>query len=63
VALDADRPVSYTVARGDVLAAIADRFGVTVDDLGYLNPFRGTGMAIADEIINLDRHNRNAPWG
>jgi hypothetical protein len=58
-----DRLIDYTVASGDVISAIADRFGVTVDDLGYLNPFRGTGMAIADEIMNLDRHNRNAPWG
>lgn len=55
--------VSYVVAPGDVLSAIADRFGVTVDDIVFLNPFRGDGMALADERINLDRDNRNAPWG
>ena len=56
-------PVSYAVASGDVLDAIADRFGVSVDDLVWLNPFRGPGFAIADEALNLDPDNRNAPWG
>lgn len=54
-------PAEYTVASGDVYSAIADRFGISVDDLDYLNPFRQADGAIADEVLNLDRDNRNGP--
>lgn len=54
-------PVEYTVASGDVYSAIADRLGISVDDLDYLNPFRQADGAIADEVLNLDRANRNGP--
>ncbi|MCU1409507.1 MAG: hypothetical protein JWR04_214 [Rhodoglobus sp.] len=62
VVTDADgAPVEYTVASGDVYSAIADRFGISVDDLDYLNPYRNEDGAIADEVLNLDRDNRSGP--
>jgi nucleoid-associated protein YgaU len=49
--------VSYTVARGDTLSNIADRFGLTVDDIFYLNPTRLRGpqdpSAYTGEVLNL----------
>ena len=63
VTVVASRPISYAVAPNDVLEAIADRFDITVEDLIYLNPFRGSGVAQRDEVLNLDRDNRSAPWG
>jgi len=56
-------PVSYHVAAGDLLGDVADRFGLTLEDLDWLNPFRGVGAAVVDEELNLDRDNRNAPFG
>jgi hypothetical protein len=59
VTVDGDRPLSYTVAPDDLLPEIAARFGVSVDDLLYLNPTRSTpGLtrkAYVDEVFNLDR--------
>lgn len=54
-------PTTYTVAAGDVTEEIAARLGITADDIAWLNPFRGNPMAIAGEIINLDRDNRGGP--
>lgn len=49
--------VSYTVARGDTLSNIADRLGLTVDDIFYLNPTRLRGpqdpSAYTGEVLNL----------
>ncbi|MBF4635691.1 LysM peptidoglycan-binding domain-containing protein [Agreia pratensis] len=49
--------VSYTVARGDTLSNIADRFGISVDDIFYLNPTRLRGpqdpTAYTGEVLNL----------
>jgi hypothetical protein len=61
VVKEAGTLASYTVAEGDVIEEVAARFGITVEDIGYLNPTRGTGQAETDEIINLDRTNRNGP--
>lgn len=49
---------SYRVAPDDVTSEIAARFGISTDDIAWLNPFRGSEMAIAGETINLDRTNR-----
>lgn len=61
VGLDADgAPASYTVARNDVMAVIARRFGITEADIRYLNPTRfsvcgGTEVACAEEVLNLSK--------
>jgi hypothetical protein len=47
---------SYVVASDDVMEAIAQRFGITVDDILYLNPTRmGGKMALAGETLNLSK--------
>ncbi|MEO8528169.1 MAG: hypothetical protein ABI435_03750 [Pseudolysinimonas sp.] len=57
-----DRPIAYRTASGDVWAEIAARFGITSDDLTFLNPQRPGGSvpetAYADQILNLDPTNR-----
>jgi hypothetical protein len=63
VATDTEgRPVSYTVAPNDLLPEIAARFGITVDDLLYLNPARNPPgdprWAHLDEVLNLDKSSR-----
>lgn len=62
VELENGEPASYTVAPDDILEEIAARFGVTVDDLFYLNPGRLPSprdpIAYADEVLNLSRDNR-----
>lgn len=60
---DDGEPRSYTVARNDVMAAIALRFGITEPDIRYLNPTRfsvcgGTDVACADEVLNLSKDGR-----
>ena len=55
VALIGDVPSSYEVAGGDVLAAIGARFGVSTEDLIWLNPGRGDRFALKGETLNLDR--------
>ncbi|MCU1440012.1 MAG: hypothetical protein JWP85_1009 [Rhodoglobus sp.] len=56
------RPLAYLVAPDDILGEIAERFGLTIDDLLYLNPTRVSGaddsIAYADEVLNLDKANR-----
>lgn len=62
VTLDGDSPSSYTVAQGDTLAAIAERFGLELDDLFYLNPRRSPNPedshAFTGEVLNLSRETR-----
>ncbi|CAN5614815.1 hypothetical protein BH10ACT7_BH10ACT7_26010 [soil metagenome] len=62
VELEDGEPASYTVAPEDILGEIAARFGITVDDLFYLNPGRLPSpldpIAYADEALNLSRDNR-----
>jgi hypothetical protein len=59
VTVEDGRPVSYMVARDDLLPEIAARFGITVTDLLYLNPARNTSgdprSAYVDEVFNLDK--------
>jgi LysM repeat protein len=58
------RPSTYTVASGDTLEAIERRFGITADDLHYLNPFNGavtTETLKYGTVFNLSRANRGAP--
>ncbi|KJC65759.1 LysM peptidoglycan-binding domain-containing protein [Agreia bicolorata] len=62
VTLDGGDPLSYTVAQGDTLAAVAERFGIALDDLFYLNPRRSPNPedahAFTGEVLNLSRSNR-----
>jgi LysM repeat protein len=55
-------PGSYTVAQGDTIAAIAERFGLSQDDLFYLNPRRSPNpedsTAFTGEMLNLSRTTR-----
>lgn len=54
--------LSYRTAPNDKMATIADRFGLTVAEIGYLNPERPLqykdGDAYVDEILNLARSGR-----
>lgn len=51
-------PSSYTVAAGDTMSDIAERFGISVDDLFHLNPALVPApqdpSAYAGEVLNLD---------
>jgi hypothetical protein len=62
VTLDGDEPSVYTVAQGDTMAAVAERFGITLDDLFYLNPRRSPNpqdsRALTGEQLNLSRSHR-----
>lgn len=56
-------PVAYSVVDDDLLPSIAARFGVTLDDLLYLNPARAVpgddpALAYVGETLNLDPANR-----
>ncbi|TBN56144.1 LysM domain-containing protein [Glaciihabitans arcticus] len=55
-------PLSYWTATGDQLSQIAQRFGITVADLVYLNPGRRLSldptMAYAEETLNLSKDAR-----
>lgn len=55
--LEGGVPVAYTVAPGDLIDEVAARFGVTVDDVHYLNPARVTTGGVdtlhPDEVLNL----------
>jgi hypothetical protein len=52
-------PAAYVVATNDVMAVIAERFGITVDDLMYLNATRMAGpTARAGETLNLSKRLR-----
>ena len=63
VELSEGDPLAYTVVDDDLLPAIAARFGVTLDDLLYLNPARvvpgdDPALAYVGETLNLDPANR-----
>jgi hypothetical protein len=51
------RPVAYPVAPNDLLPEVAGRFGLTPDDVFYLNPARTSGedpILKVDEVLNLN---------
>lgn len=54
------RPYSYRVADDDQLDSVAARFGLTGDELLYLNPRSRSDdtMLFADDTLNLDPQNR-----
>lgn len=59
VTLSEGDPVAYAVVDDDRLPAIATRFGITLDDLLYLNPARAVpgddpALAYIGEVLNLD---------
>lgn len=60
VTVQGGSPTSYVVAPDDILSEIALRFGVSIDDLNYLNPARPApgSDAVAGEVLNLSRENR-----
>jgi LysM domain len=62
VTLRSGKPANYRTASGDTWSALASRFGITEDDLTYLNPVRLGGAqrstAYADQLLNLDKGNR-----
>ncbi|MDH6238387.1 LysM domain-containing protein [Cryobacterium sp. CG_9.6] len=43
-------PVSYRAVAGDTLNDIADRFGVTLDDLRFLNPLTSRQLQAGDDL-------------
>ncbi len=45
-----DQVVSYTVAPGDTLSGIAEKFGVSVDTVKWANSIRGESLSIGDEL-------------
>ena len=55
-------PLAYTVAADDLAVEVAARFGITVEDLFYLNPTRR--LTLADpgieigEVLNLSKAHR-----
>jgi hypothetical protein len=55
-------PVAYTVVADDLMPEIAARFGVSTDDLDYLNPARAFSRvqttAYKGETLNLSRADR-----
>ncbi|SKA95460.1 LysM domain-containing protein [Agreia bicolorata] len=59
---DSGAAISYTVAPGDTLSSIAERFGISVDDIFYLNPSRGLApqdqSAYTGEVLNLSLTDR-----
>ena len=59
VTLDGETPVSYQVNQGDVLQEIAARFGLTTDQLVWLNPHRSNQETVyKDETLNLSPSRR-----
>ncbi|TFC82759.1 LysM domain-containing protein [Cryobacterium sp. TMT3-29-2] len=43
-------PISYRAVAGDTLNDIADRFGITDDDLGFLNPLTSRQLHAGDDL-------------
>ena len=43
-------PLSYRAVAGDTLNDIADRFGITLDDLGFLNPLTSRQLQAGDDL-------------
>lgn len=51
------RPLAYRVAHGDEQLVVAERFGITVDELHWLNPQMQVGpdgWLLEDALLNLD---------
>ena len=59
---DDGEPLTYITESGDVLSIIATRFGLTIDDIAYLNPNRllvyDANTAYTGEILNLSKEHR-----
>ena len=57
-------PYSYKTIQGDTWQGIAHRFGLTPDELRYLNPIRHPDAVVAeaytDQVLNLSPSNRAA---
>ena len=59
VTLEGETPISYQVNQGDVLHEIAARFGLTTDQLIWLNPHRSNQeIDYKDETLNLSPSRR-----
>ncbi len=61
VAISDGKPVSYTVVSDDNLTAIATRFGLTLNQLLYLNPPSGTSVNSSIDVgqkLNLSLAHR-----
>lgn len=43
--------VGYTVATNDLIDEVAARFGMTADDIRYLNPLHGPKLRVNETII------------
>lgn len=60
---DDGTPVSYRVAAGDTAIGITARFGVTKDELEWLNPDRLPGRMLLEDItLNLSPESRGIRW-
>lgn len=59
--MEDEKLVTYTVASGDTVSEIAARFGITVGDLYYLNPYDASPDIEAGEVLNLSRADRGIP--
>ena len=59
---DDSEPLTYITEAGDVLSIVATRFGLTIDDIAYLNPDRplvyDANTAYTGEILNLSKEHR-----
>lgn len=58
-------PVSYRIVGNDTVGEISARFGITADDLQWLNPDRlglAGGSILADSTINLSGDSRGLRW-
>ncbi|MBM7504748.1 LysM peptidoglycan-binding domain-containing protein [Agromyces aurantiacus] len=56
-------PVNYRVAPGDTIDGIGTRFGLTMDQLAWLNPDRSPGrLVLAGITLNLSAESRGLRW-
>lgn len=59
---ESGEPLTYVTKAGDTLPQIAERFGISADDLVYLNPCRPIvyepTLAYANEVLNLSKERR-----
>lgn len=56
VTLESGQPAAYVIAEGDSADAIAERFGISRDDLGFLNPyFDFSGYIEPGDILVLSK--------
>ncbi len=45
-----DKVITYTVARGDTISTIAQKFGVSIDTIKWLNDLTGDGITVGDTL-------------